>query len=138
MSECEICHKDFKRLDAHKRFAHGKHPRWSSKTQAISPDFKQALSTEVNAPVVTRKLKVKPKSFVEPLHISEIWENVGNNTPLTFKAMVDDDSYQRSLRSIPYGVKGRLAANWTIFLIMGVVAVFLVAYFSGVIPGLSP
>ncbi len=132
MEECDICHKQFKNVGVHKR--------WKHSSTEISPALKQALSTEVNAPVHTRTLKVKAtiKNFVEPLHISDIIEDVRNNTPLTFKAMVDDDSYQRSLRSIPYGVKGKLMGNWPIFVIMGVVAVFLVLYFSGAIPGLKP
>jgi len=70
---------------------------------------------------------------IRPLHISETQEQLGHNTPLTLKAVVDDRSYLRSLRSLPFAKKvfGKI---WPILLIGGVVGIVILLVVMGVIP----
>jgi hypothetical protein len=113
MNECPVCHKQFKRLDLHM----GVHPKQPAK----------ALKLQVR--------KLKDVKIVQPLHISEIKEHVGQNTPLTLKAAVDDDSWLRSIHALPFNKHKMVMGKWPIIIVVAIILVIVGLYFAGVIPG---
>jgi hypothetical protein len=128
MTQCPVCHENYKRLDVHLKMRHKDQP-------AQKPVYKQTSSQKAK---LTQKVRVLAPSgpLVQPLVLADIKEACDDGcTPAVLKAIVMDTSWERAIDSMPFSKKPLMSTKWMIIAIIGIVALLGVLYFLGVLPG---
>ena len=81
-------------------------------------------------------LRTDPLRYIRENGIDRI-EDVEVVTPFMLKVRIENRFYRDQFRTVKYGNLKGLVFNWKIWLIIGAVAVFLLLYLTGSIPGLG-
>jgi hypothetical protein len=140
MTECPVCHQNYKRLDLHLKMKHREQAtRRPVYKQTSSPkvEMRRIIRREVAIASKPKEPELPPGPLIQPLILADIEEDCpAGRTPATLQAVILDTSWERQINSMPFGGKKPLGSmKWMIIAIVAIVAIIGVLYFTGIIPG---